>query len=643
VIGSHPVLGIESFAIAGNYTIQMFQGAAECMEEARGALLKGELETAERLSLKALSDMNGGLPALYLLGETALRRELFSEALEWFERAIEAGADDAVIYSYLGETYRRLGRGGEALRCLESSLQRNNADIAPHFNLAMLHRSSGEPRLAEHFFRNVLLLDPKMARAHFELAELYREEGHSKEAAAEYQVALYRLGAFPERYDGTTSTLVSHWNSRLGSLVRGVGETYRAIELLREAILVDCNNADAHLELARCMFEMSWEQDALAHCDSFGQLRQVADASPREYVTTRVQRTKEWCARRGASYVCLARAQTLSLPEFHTLPPGAKNGFILGKPFLPELYLATMTSSQVLPNQLAILSDDSRLLLDGIVNTPQSYLQHGEGVLHATDDLRVMLELPVRQIELGSPIAVLGGGEGHYSWMFESLARIWALEHYQDYKNLKLVIPENLTESRREMLYALGVDPNKVMSLPSDCRILASHLVVPSLMVIGHWISPIGLQYLRRKLTSPSGGGARRVFLSRSAAAHSRLKNQDEVLPLLLRHGFEIVDCIENSPMELISILSDATVVIGCDDDSIANMVVAPQGAKVGVIVSAGAYKSRSYFVCAQLGHTLTYLVAIPDFSSNPLHALCDFSIDPSLLVRFLESLSVGD
>ena len=311
MIGPHPIFGIESFTIAGNYTIQMSRGAVECMEEARGALLKGELETAERLSLKALSDMNGGLPALYLLGETALRRERFSEALEWFERAIEAGADDAVIYSYLGETYRRLGRGGEALRCLESSLQRNNADIAPHFNLALLHRSSGEPRLAEHFFRNVLLLDPKMARAHFELAELYREEEHSEEAAAEYQVALYRLGTFPERYDGTTSTLVSHWNTRLGSLLRGVGETYRAIELLREAISVDCNNADAHLELARCMFEMSWEQDALAHCDSFGQLRQVADASPREYVATRVQRTKEWCARRGASYVCLARAQTL--------------------------------------------------------------------------------------------------------------------------------------------------------------------------------------------------------------------------------------------------------------------------------------------------------------------------------------------
>jgi len=301
-----------------------------------------------------------------------------------------------------------------------------------------------------------------------------------------------------------------------------------------------------------------------------------------------------------------------------------------------------MTSCRVLPSQLAIVSKDSRLLLDGVVNTPQSFLLRGEGVIHATDDLRVMLELPLPQVELGGLCAVFGGGGDYYSWMFETLARFWGLEHHPDYEKVSIFIPEDLPESLRAMLEEIGVDRSKVRSYPLGCQLHVSQLVLPSLMSIGHWISPIGLQYLRRKLANGHRGRFRRVFLSRSAAPHSRLKNQSELMPMLSRHGFEFVDVVETPPMQLISILSDASAVMGFDDDSLANMVVAPQGANVGVIILQGEHKLRSYFVCAQLGHSLTYLLAQPDYLTNVLHSKCDYSVDPKLVAQFLDSLPAG-
>ncbi len=620
----------------------MSRKSVESIEDARDALLKGELDRAERLATKILSATESPISVLCVLGVVALRRERFPEALSWFERAIEAGADDALVYGNLGETYRRLGRSSDALRCLESSLQRDNADVAPHFNLARLHRANGEPRLAEHFFRNVLLLDPKMARAHFELAELYREEGHPKDAATEYQAALDILGVSSDYDNGEKTALESYWKGRLGALFRETGETFWAIEVLRNAIAADSKNAEGHLEMARCMFEMGWEQDAQTHWESFRQLNRTIETRPKEYVATRVEGPKEWCARRGEQYVSLARAQALSLPQFHTLPSDAKEGLTLGRPFIPELYLASMKSCRVLPSQLAIVSEDSRLLLDGVVNTPQSFLLRGEGVIHATDDLRVMLELPVPRVALGGLCAVLGGGGDHYSWMFETLARFWALEQHPDYKNVSLAIREDLTEPRRAMLDAIGVDCSKLRSYPLGCQLHVSQLVVPSLMSIGHWISPIGLQYLRRKLASGHRGRFRRVFLSRSAAPHSRLSNQSDLMPMLSRHGFELVDAVETPPMQLISILSDASAVIGFDDDSLANMVVAPQGANVGVIILQGEHKLRSYFVCAQLGHSMTYLLARADYSTNALQSKCDYSVDPKLVAQFLDSLPAG-
>ena len=89
--------------------------------------------------------------------------------------------------------------------------------------------------------------------------------------------------------------------------------------------------------------------------------------------------------------------------------------------------------------------------------------------------------------------------------------------------------------------------------------------------------------------------------------------------------------------MELVVIFSQAQVIIGIDDDAMANLVVSPQGARIGIIATAGAYRPRAHFICGQLAQNLTYLVGETIFESNSTHSLCDVRLPEEILLGFLQ------
>ena len=82
--------------------------------------------------------------------------------------------------------------------------------------------------------------------------------------------------------------------------------------------------------------------------------------------------------------------------------------------------------------------------------------------------------------------------------------------------------------------------------------------------------------------------------------------------------------------------LSQAEMVIGIDDDVLANVVVAPQGAKLGIITTGGTHRARAHFICGQLAIDATYMIGEIDFKSHSDHALCNVVLPVSILEAFL-------
>jgi capsular polysaccharide biosynthesis protein len=226
--------------------------------------------------------------------------------------------------------------------------------------------------------------------------------------------------------------------------------------------------------------------------------------------------------------------------------------------------------------------------------------------------------------------------------VFESLARLWAVEQKPDLRDLRLIVQDGLTPWQEELLQLLGYGAGRRIEVPTDAMLECRELHAASTVSVGYFISPVAIQYLRRALArriAPASDAPRRVYLTRRGAATRRLANEAELLPLLERHGFVAVQAESMSAAEQLALFQSAEAVIGVEGAALVNLLIAPAHAKVGVIVADGLYKPRHYFVSAPIGQDFTYLCAEPDFASHAVLAECDVKLPAEALQRFLAAL----
>jgi len=605
------------------------------IEAAEAAFLAGDLDRVETLCRAVLARNENHLQACHLLGAVALRRRNPQEAADWLEKALNGGLTNPVVLNNCGEAYRQLGRLDEAFARFEHALRIDNLNPYPHFNLGLLMRDRGQAREAEHFFRSALIADPAMARAHYELAELYREEGHREEAEREYREAIATAG---KRGAGGENG-AGHWSTRLGSLLVEIGAPLKAIAVLQDALERDKDLAAAHLELARAQFELCRERDAEAsYRQAVAVQPELALHSPSRVLSARITQPLAWCDRGHGRYTRLARAQWLVLTPLKAIPEAYAQAFMVGVPMMPEVFSIRLSQAEVMPADFSVLSE-GRFFVDGLVNWAQHYPQKGRYARHSSDDLRVLLDLPARVKEYDGACVLLGRDGGHYAWMFETLARLWAVEQQPDLAQLPLVVPADLSDARLGMLEGLGIGVERLLMVEADCTLRAAELHVPSLLAVGDWVSPLALQHLRRRFSGDVVRARRRIYLSRRQSTDCRLANELDLQPALDRYGFETID-VEDTPLvALLSILGSAEAVLSIDDEALAALVVVPQKAHVGVIATGGAYRPRAYFISGQLAHDFHYLESEVVFESNPVHALCDVVLPPATLEAFLKLL----
>jgi capsular polysaccharide biosynthesis protein/Tfp pilus assembly protein PilF len=605
------------------------------IKAAEAAFSAGKLDDAEELSRKLLIIPDQKPMACHLLGVIALQRGDPKQALEWMERALSGGLVNVVVLNNCGEAYRQLGQLNEAYIRFERALKIDNTNPYPHFNLGLVMRSLGHAPEAEHFFRTALALDSGMARAHNELAELYRQEGHWLEAEAEYRSAIVLSASRDENNAPGVSQL---WKVRLASLLRERGRPIESVDILNE-VLRDNDQAAAHYEMARAQFELCWQGAAMEHYIRSTQLQPVLGLhNPARVVLARLTSIKDWCQTGGGRYVSLARSHHLLLPSLKVNPPLAASSFVQGPAITPELACASIDSAEVLPRDFVVLCEGN-LFAGAVVNWFQHYPQRGYFVRHEADDARVLLDLPAQSQHYEGSCILLGGAADHYAWLYECLARLWVVEQIPAFADLPLVVPANLSEERLAMLDKFGIARDRLLGLPDDRTLLAQELHVPCLLTVGDWISPMALQFLRRRFRAEAVTGGRRIYFSREGYSDRRLANEAELLSLFDRYGFEVIKLAGRTPIELMVIFSEAQAVIAMDDDAMANLVVSPQGARVGIIATAGAYRPRAHFICGQLAQNLTYLVGETVFESNSTHALCDVRLPKSDLLAFMQEV----
>lgn len=601
-------------------------------EELFGLIEQGRLEDAVGACERALTARADDVVALHAFGVAQIKRGHIDDALALLERAVAIDGTSPALQNNCGEAHRLLGDLEAAFTRYRRAMELDKDNPVVHVNMGLVMRAQGKIREAEHFFKNAVQLRPHMPRPYLELAELYREEGDSFKAAQCYRQA---LSLAPQ----------AAWQNWAAVALAEIGDIEVALGVLKRAAAADSGNEDTWRHLARSQFELCHEREAVA---SYRRALEMSPAAgrhgPRRVVVARRERPHVYCGRGLGEYRRQAQAQWLRLAPPRAIPPEAASAWLaagLHEPHAPEIFVLELHDSEVLPEDFVVLAGAS-LLVDGLVNRAQQYGFHGRCVIHEADDHRVLLDLPGGIEELEEPCAVLGGNGDLFAFLFEGVARLWGLEQRPGTADLPVIVPDPMARERRELLERLGVGEARLRLLAADRSYRCRTLHVPSLPLIGDSISPVAIQFLRRRLSATLAEGAwknRRLYFSRASCATRRVRNEAELTPMLASHGFEVIEQRRVGLAEQLALFREADAVIAMDDENLASLVVAPLGARVGAIAIRGIYRPRAYFVAAQLGHGLTYLQAEPDFDSHPIHAECDVTLSPGALREFLSAL----
>lgn len=144
-----------------------FHILGECYRET------GQDELAREMLSRSLNLHRDHYTSLQSLGLLALQRRKFTEAADYFERAIHGGGDLSSNYANLGLALRKLGRRAEAEKALLRSLELDPQKVEAMVNLGQLHKESKNNEKALEYFKKALAQNHRMIDVRLALSDIY--------------------------------------------------------------------------------------------------------------------------------------------------------------------------------------------------------------------------------------------------------------------------------------------------------------------------------------------------------------------------------------------------------------------------------------------------------------------------------------
>jgi hypothetical protein len=125
--------------------------------------------------------------------------------------------------------------------------------------------------------------------------------------------------------------------------------------------------------------------------------------------------------------------------------------------------------------------------------------------------------------------------------------------------------------------------------------------------------SPDALAFMRRLVFAgygiDAGAPTPRLYVTRSDTRKRRITNENELMPLLARHGFEFVAPGRLPLKEQADLFASAEAIVGPHGAGLTNILFAPPSARVIEIFPAGKVKNTYFLLAKSLGQTYRGIV----------------------------------
>lgn len=179
----------------------------------------------------------------------------YSEAIAFYQEALNFNPDEVEAYCQLSDLYWRQGQLTEAIAHCQGALKLDPQSAETYKTLGNILQSQEKWAAGERAYQQAVQILPEFAAAHANLGSLYYRRGESEAAIACYQKAL----ALEPSQAGI------HWN--LGTLYHDLGRLGEAVESWQQALLLqpDMGTAERHLKIGNTFLALTRIESAIHH------------------------------------------------------------------------------------------------------------------------------------------------------------------------------------------------------------------------------------------------------------------------------------------------------------------------------------------------------------------------------------------
>jgi capsular polysaccharide biosynthesis protein len=275
--------------------------------------------------------------------------------------------------------------------------------------------------------------------------------------------------------------------------------------------------------------------------------------------------------------------------------------------------------------------------------------QKTEAALARDWKLRPLTEVNGRVAVLATEAATL-----YYHWLFQLLPRYELLRRAGvDLGSIDYYFVNSQKSAfQRETLALLGIDPAKIISGDQVPYLRARELVVPSVPLGGGCFRPWMTEFLRDsflpKIPRDARPSGRRLYISRARAGYRRVLNEEEVVKLLHRSGFEVCEMEGLSVPEQAAVMASCEAVVAPHGGGMSNVVFCSPGTKIVEIFSPELVATYFWKLSNQLQLDYYYLLGNghpasldPNYSQS-WDARADIEVDLEMLKRTLTLANIG-
>ncbi len=304
-----------------------------------------------------------------------------------------------------------------------------------------------------------------------------------------------------------------------------------------------------------------------------------------------------------------------------------------------EVFIATLGSARIATPYAFVFNQSGVLFTDSyhnqeMVTMPIERMEHFIKVdlqMSIKDEAfnvpanTVRFDWPPKKIDQPCVLLTSPWCEGYHHWILETLPRLWALDEFEELRELPVVVPAWAKQFHLDSLKAFGISEDRILKFDGGTWDF-ERLYVPSFLAPGGH-SERQISWVRERLReafgiTPKSTDKRRIYISRRDAASRRLVNEEAILPLLEQHGFEILAPGELSLKDQIATFSEASVIVGIAGSGPTNFAFAEPGCTLIEFHPADYINLAYWFIANAVGHKYWFEIG------NTVNESQDFTIE---------------